>query len=492
MVDVQRAWSWAYDLKGWKQFCRRYISLNLTWEGHGVALEGVYSTPGGDVNSVDVADNDQVIVTTHAAGGLKVTDAHTDQLLWALSKDYVAPNANCAYSGGYLVIFRRSPPGIEIWRRPSDGASASPHQAVLPGLQPIPEQERCVPDVLGNFRLNPHAFLGFDGTIFVFRVRFRFPYLAAFLAIEGKHGLHIWDVRSGHKKGPLLLPVFDIDLNAQRLVVACQRGLSLINFESSEESNDQWTELSTLHPTDPGLRTPDSRRAAACKLTLPSDSKSAANTLTLAGGKFETMAATRKARATKRSYIFSTLILRPAPPVPASARALVAYQPPVMPTFKSVRISTCGKHLAAYTDEELIYIVWDFERVLHGRATFDEVAFSYDMSACGALLQMEWAPFVTRLVVHAENSVFVLSFDFHRRCAFVRHLDHFASQTSGFFEHFSPAYAGTLAVTSSGIWMRRRTQEIAAALGLEAPDETRTGSGVCFVDFTVALSEQQA
>jgi hypothetical protein len=63
---------------------RRRLLLDASWDGRGIALEGVCVTPGGDVNSMHVDEEDRIIITTHAAGGLKITDVRTDQLLWSL------------------------------------------------------------------------------------------------------------------------------------------------------------------------------------------------------------------------------------------------------------------------------------------------------------------------------------------------------------------------------------------------------------------------
>jgi hypothetical protein len=274
-------------------------------------------------------------------------------------------------------------------------------------------------------------------------LRLRAPHLVAHERLRADpdahppQPLHHWDVRTGARRAgaSFRLRAHGVDADAAHVVYAATGGLwaapARDAFTDPPDEARWWARARCLRPEDAGLRTPDARRAAAKKVTLSSDFVSPVQVARGAAGAYSALEAARRARATRGSYMFAMMMLNPAPPVPASARALVAYQPPVMPTFRSgmcdgpvflvvahaphaVRISPCGAHLAAYTDEQLLYVVWDFADVVCGRAAFEARATSYDMSVCGKLLQMEWARVGTRLVVHAVRCSSPRPSVFHR------------------------------------------------------------------------------
>ncbi|EMD33102.1 hypothetical protein CERSUDRAFT_118157 [Gelatoporia subvermispora B] len=374
------------DVITWKNYCRRCLQLHRNWLGHGYASIGAYTTTDF-VHRIKVDEEVGILVTTNSFGGLTVSDANTDEVLWSLAESYVREYAHCEYEKGYLV-FDRLEGTKEVWRLSVDAAQ-SPISTVWEGARPDEAQlsaskaaaaRHATTTPRGHF--TPWAILRPSEPTRAYHLVY------PTLAVVGVNSVFLWDVPSA----TLVETIRDI-----QGLHGGDRPLGRINYV---ELNSRHVFLCGEHE----LRV-FARGGGSLVLRVSSQQNPLTSTRVALGS--------------------PTVIRRdPSPIQPLTAHII---EQPITnfldSMFLAVHVSPCGRELAAMLSDDRLLLIEDFERIVKGQASFEDVALEVKLSGVPQDGDGGWMPDVLsvylaldhgRVGVVTTAGLYLITLDFTR------------------------------------------------------------------------------
>ncbi|KIK94387.1 hypothetical protein PAXRUDRAFT_828041 [Paxillus rubicundulus Ve08.2h10] len=175
----------------WKAYCQRQFEIERGWLGKAPPTIREFTATGTAVHRIKTDEEYGFVITTCQTGGLSVTDATDNRVLWALPPSHVVEYAHCEYDRGY-IIFNRRDNGKEVWRRSIDvgdgqvSATSPPDSQMLQSSTEAAARFHMTADRRGHFRA--WALLQMPEITRAFR--FSYPTMLA----SATNNAYIWDV----------------------------------------------------------------------------------------------------------------------------------------------------------------------------------------------------------------------------------------------------------------------------------------------------------
>ncbi|KIJ13815.1 hypothetical protein PAXINDRAFT_80194 [Paxillus involutus ATCC 200175] len=175
----------------WKSYCQRQLMIERGWHGKAPSTVREFTATGAAVHRIKTDEEYGFVITTCQTGGLSVTDARDNRVLWALPPSHVVEYAHCEYDRGY-IIFNRHDNCKEVWRRSIDvgddqvSATSPPDNRMLQSSTEATARFLTAADRRGHFRA--WALLQMPEITRAFR--FSYPTMLA----SATNNAYIWDV----------------------------------------------------------------------------------------------------------------------------------------------------------------------------------------------------------------------------------------------------------------------------------------------------------
>ncbi|OBZ78452.1 hypothetical protein A0H81_02149 [Grifola frondosa] len=439
--------SWLENVRGWKEFCRMYTLLERNWEGHGSALKGTFWTNERACH-FKVDEDQKTLLTVLYEGGLTVRALEDKRLLWGLRKDYV-PRCRIEYAQGFLV-FPNSMKGLEVWRRSYDALRRHRNDGEAPFIStpvqepsPVAAQtfqfrqahhaaEQCsgihsalnaesLSVLRGHF--TPHAYLSNLQVQPLTLYRLAFPHLVV-ISEEDYDAVLLFDIVTG-------VQLQRISWGSGQLIgrpSRCSLSELLVSRRMDIDVTDTYVlvcliEAIVVVPRDRNHSSGNTKEVVPQLVVLeeylaPHVCQSTAKQVVkrnrwnhFCNSSVENMLGSVADGNLLR--VEGASVTEPFDVVPSSSKILETvdkkfpwhgYSSPseeVETYLESARFSPDGRHIAAVTLCGMLYLIRDFERLLHGTATFADVVERTYMA--DSLKEVVWVePY--RLVVQGSRS----------------------------------------------------------------------------------------